>query len=109
MGPPLNEKSMHAVCDSKPALHGSEDAALQFLRDKELGTVSDFHETRALRRKIDMRIMPLLCFVYFLQYLDKTLLNYASVMGVKDHLKGNEYNNLGTMYGSQTTISKRSS
>lgn len=95
--PPLYEKTLEAGCDTKPAIHSSEDAALQFLRENEIGVVADFNETKALRWKIDLRIMPLLMTIYFLQYLDKTLLNYASVMGIKQHLKGNEYNNLGTM------------
>ena len=47
-------------------------------------------ESRAVRRKIDKRI-PLLCAaVYFSQYLDKTLLNYASITGLP--IKGQEYN-----------------
>jgi len=95
-----NEKSVEATPDPKPALDSNEDAALQFLRDKEVGTVAEFHDSAALRRKIDLRVMPLLMGIYFLQYLDKTLLNYAAVMGIKEHLKGNEYNNLGTMYSS---------
>ncbi|CAJ2502856.1 Uu.00g102500.m01.CDS01 [Anthostomella pinea] len=38
---------------------------------------------RKLLRKIDLHIMPLLCIVYGLNYLDKTTLSYASVMGIK--------------------------
>ncbi|KAF2094627.1 MFS general substrate transporter [Rhizodiscina lignyota] len=33
-----------------------------------------------LRRKIDLRVMPLLIFVYFTQFLDKNILSYASIM-----------------------------
>jgi len=100
MESPSNEKSFEATHGPKPALDSNEDAALQFLRDNEVGTVAEFHDSTALRRKIDLRFMPLLMGIYFLQYLDKTLLNYAAVMGIKEHLKGNEYNNLGTMYSS---------
>jgi len=97
---PPDEKSVKATRDPKPALDNNEDAALQFLGDNEVGTVAEFHDSAALRRKIDLRVMPMLIEIYFLQYLDKTLLNYAAVMGIKEHLKGNEYNNLGTMYSS---------
>lgn len=79
-------------------INEGEDAALEFLRQNEVGTVADLNETKALRWKIDLRIMPLLMSIYFLQYLDKTLLNYAAVMGIKEYLKGNEYNNLGTIF-----------
>jgi MFS family permease len=75
------------------------DEALEFLaRGQEAGLILDITETKALRWKIDLRIMPFLIAIYFLQYLDKTLLNYAAVMGIKDHLKGNEYSNLGTIF-----------
>jgi hypothetical protein len=36
-------------------------------------------EDRAVVRKIDMVILPLMCFVFFLQYLDKQSLSYAAV------------------------------
>lgn len=36
--------------------------------------------------------------IYFLQYLDRTLLNYAAVMGIKSHLKGNQFSDLGTIF-----------
>src|SRR3569833_293131 len=38
---------------------------------------------RKLLRKIDYNMMPLLCIVYGLNYLDKTTVSYASVMGLK--------------------------
>lgn len=53
---------------------------------------------KKLRWKIDYRIMPFLMIIYGLQYLDKTLLNYAAVMGIKDHLRGNEFSNTGTIF-----------
>lgn len=40
-------------------------------------------EERRLLRKIDLHLMPLLCVVYGLNYLDKTTVSYASVMGLK--------------------------
>lgn len=36
-------------------------------------------EERALVRKIDMVVLPLMCFIFFLQYLDKQSLSYAAV------------------------------
>ncbi|KAJ7095307.1 MFS general substrate transporter [Mycena belliarum] len=43
-----------------------------------------------LRRKLDMLIPPLCAAVYFTQFLDKTSLNYASIMGLP--ITGQNYN-----------------
>jgi hypothetical protein len=40
---------------------------------------STSEEERAVVRKIDMVVLPLMCFVFFLQYLDKQSLSYAAV------------------------------
>lgn len=49
-------------------------------------------------RKVDMFILPFLCCIYLLMFLDKALLNYAASMGIKKHLKGDEFSNLGTIF-----------
>lgn len=41
-------------------------------------------EERAVVRKIDMVVLPLMCFVFFLQYLDKQSLSYAAVRFVRE-------------------------
>ncbi|SCU96998.1 LANO_0E14928g1_1 [Lachancea nothofagi CBS 11611] len=51
-----------------------------------------------LLRKVDCYILPFLCCTYFFMFLDKALLNYAATMGIKQHLKGNEFSNLGTIF-----------
>ncbi|GAW25286.1 putative MFS allantoate transporter [Rosellinia necatrix] len=43
-------------------------------------------EQAKLLKKIDFHMMPLLCVVYGLNYLDKTTLSYASIMGLKTDL-----------------------
>lgn len=47
-----------------------------------------------------MHLLPPLCILYGLQFLDKTAISYASVMGiVKDtHLIGTQYNWLGSVF-----------
>lgn len=40
-------------------------------------------EGNAVLRKIDLHILPLLMWVYLIQFADKTSLNYASVMGIR--------------------------
>ncbi|EGW33990.1 allantoate permease [Spathaspora passalidarum NRRL Y-27907] len=49
-------------------------------------------------RKLDFAILPILCCIYFLQFLDKTLLNYAAAMGIKANLVGNQFANLSTIF-----------
>lgn len=57
-------------------------------------------DERNLVRKLDMKILPYMCAVGFLQFLDKTSLSYASVLGlIQDtHLQGSEYGLLGSLF-----------
>lgn len=41
---------------------------------------------------------PISLCIYFLQFVDKTLLNYSAVMGIKTNLVGNQFANLGTIF-----------
>ncbi|KAE8419008.1 hypothetical protein BDV36DRAFT_294657 [Aspergillus pseudocaelatus] len=52
-----------------------------------LGTPSTIIEdetNKRLLRKIDMRLMPAMCFTYALQYYDKALLSQAAIFGLRD-------------------------
>ncbi|CAI7664789.1 unnamed protein product [Penicillium bialowiezense] len=57
-------------------------------------------DLRALRRKIDLRLMPYMFCCYILQFLDKVMLNYAAVMGIKKDLNlvGNDFSNTATWF-----------
>lgn len=57
-------------------------------------------ELKSVLRKIDIILMPLMCVAVLLQFLDKTSLNYASLLGLKKdaHLKGQEYSWLGSFF-----------
>ncbi|KAI0407691.1 major facilitator superfamily transporter allantoate [Xylaria palmicola] len=48
--------------------------------------VMSAEDQRKLLRKIDMHMMPFLCVVYGLNFLDKTTLSYASIIGFKTDL-----------------------
>ncbi|KAL2826770.1 MFS general substrate transporter [Aspergillus pseudoustus] len=54
----------------------------------------------ALTRTIDWRILPIMFLAYFLQFLDKVVLNYANVMGIQDDLgmSGNDFSWLATAF-----------
>lgn len=81
------------------SLNSSEyDVAFGFLKDQETGNKINSSLPPKLLRKIDLRILTLLCGIYFLQFLDKTLLNYSAAMGIKENLVGNEFSNLSTIF-----------
>ncbi|OAL47063.1 MFS general substrate transporter [Pyrenochaeta sp. DS3sAY3a] len=77
------------------------DAALNLLKDT--GGVRrpiDAETNKRLLRKIDLHIMPLICIVYFLQYIDKTSISYASVTGIIQDTKlhGNQFNWVASIF-----------
>lgn len=55
---------------------------------------------RRLLRTIDWHLMPIMCAVYCMNYLDKTTLSYASIMGLKEdlHLQGDDYQWLSSLF-----------
>lgn len=70
-----------------PNVDGENAIGLQFyekaqnLDDAELDAAF-----KKVRRKVDTRVLPLLCIAYLLQFLDKLSLNYASSFSFKEDL-----------------------
>ncbi|KAK7701889.1 hypothetical protein SLS64_010023 [Diaporthe eres] len=84
MGNDVLDNSEKAMDSEKQALKTKDaDAALEFLYAEETTIMTDVNE-KDLVRKIDWRIVPLMWACYNLQYLDKTLVNYANVMGLRE-------------------------
>ena len=85
----------------KHANRNDADEALKVLAGHE-GEVIILtpEDERKLLRKIDRNLMPLLCLVYGLNYLDKTTVSYASIMGLKAdiHLIGQDYSWVASMF-----------
>ncbi|KII91137.1 hypothetical protein PLICRDRAFT_173035 [Plicaturopsis crispa FD-325 SS-3] len=80
-----------------------EDDAAKFLRevDADLYAKEATEETyRALVRKLDRRLLPILFITYALQCIDKSCLGYASVFSLTAdlHLKGKEYSWLSSLF-----------
>ncbi|OAG39523.1 hypothetical protein AYO21_06167 [Fonsecaea monophora] len=75
------------------------DGALAFLRNEADASIAELDEKKLLRR-IDRLIMPMLFGVYVLQYIDKSLINYANVMGLsKDtHMSPADFSYLATFF-----------
>jgi len=53
-----------------------------------------------IRRKIDRHILPLMCTLYLIQFMDKTTLGSSAILGIQKatHLTTNQYNWLGTIF-----------
>ncbi|TKA28433.1 hypothetical protein B0A50_03900 [Salinomyces thailandicus] len=76
------------------------DAALDFLRGEAVPGEAETIDERKLVRKIDWMVVPLMFACYLLQFLDKSLLNYAAVMGIREDLDldTNQYANLSLLF-----------
>jgi len=57
-----------------PALEFAGNEVIEFTEEEEVN----------LLKKIDWHILPLLCWVYLIQFAEKTTLNYASLMGIRE-------------------------
>ncbi|KAL8930433.1 MAG: hypothetical protein Q9208_000617 [Pyrenodesmia sp. 3 TL-2023] len=95
----------------KVAKHANDaDEAMKAWAGHE-GEVLEMDEatSKRLLKKIDLHLMPLLCVIYGLNYLDKTTLSYASVMGIKQdiNLTGDDYQWLSSMFYFGELIRKR--
>ena len=104
-GAPLDESKEVQISTSQSQApitnKAGADAALHLL--KETGGVRrpvDAETNKRLLRKIDLHVMPLICIVYFLQYIDKTSISYASVTGIirDTNLHGNQFNWVASIF-----------
>lgn len=82
---------------------GDADEALQTLKiaGNNLDEINVEADTnRRLLRKIDLHVMPMMCLVYGLNFLDKTTLSYTSIMGLETdlNLSKNQYQWLGSIF-----------
>ncbi|KAJ5172154.1 hypothetical protein N7492_004747 [Penicillium capsulatum] len=78
---------------------GKQDGALNLLEDVGHSTILTPENNKTTLRKIDLRLLPILLSIYFLQQLDKSTLSYASVFGLIEdaNLHGQMYSWLGSV------------
>jgi hypothetical protein len=96
----LEEKRRASVAAEKILKHSHDaDEAMKAFESGEIIEIDEATNKRLLKI-IDRNLIPLMCFVYGLNYLDKTTLSYASVMGIKKdiNLVGDDYQWLGSMF-----------
>ncbi|KAB8079008.1 major facilitator superfamily domain-containing protein [Aspergillus leporis] len=96
------EKDVKKYVDPTLQAHAQDaDEALKAFQDFQGETIDlDEATNKRLLRIIDWHMMPIMCLVYGMNYLDKTTLSYASVMGLKPdlNLEGDEYQWLGSLF-----------
>ncbi|KAF4537693.1 MFS general substrate transporter [Lasiodiplodia theobromae] len=82
---------------SKPG--GGQDAALAFAAECPAVPMNEATDHR-VRRKIDRNLLPWMCGLYLLQYLDKTTLSYASSMGITadTNMTASQYSWTGSIF-----------
>lgn len=78
--------------------HARREKAADFLASHD-DTSFTIEEEKAVLRRVDSRILPLLLGAYFFQQLDKSTLSFTSIFGLADdaHLVGTEYSWLGSI------------
>ncbi|OJJ85023.1 allantoate permease family MFS transporter [Aspergillus glaucus CBS 516.65] len=87
--------------EKQPARAHDADEALNAFEELQGEAIElDAGTNKRLLKIIDWHLMPIMCFVYGMNYLDKTTLSYASVMGIKEDLSlvGDQYQWLGSLF-----------
>lgn len=84
-----------------------DDDAADFINDLGRSPILTKEINTRVLRMIDLRLLPILLGIYFLQQIDKTTLSYASVFGLIEdaNLHGQQYSWLGSVvYLSQLVV-----
>ncbi|PLN80254.1 putative MFS allantoate transporter [Aspergillus taichungensis] len=98
--PPTVEAEKHVDPTLEKHAHDA-DEAMQAIQDLQGEAIElDEATNKRLLRRIDWHMMPIMCVVYGMNYLDKTTLSYASVMGIKEDLslKHDQYQWLASLF-----------
>lgn len=78
--------------DGRGELKTARGAAEQAMPESIEHFEPDLSKYSAIIRKVDRHIAPIMFICYFLEFLDKVLINYANVMGLQDQgTKGIEF------------------
>ncbi|KAJ5155280.1 transporter [Penicillium capsulatum] len=82
--------------------HDADEAMKAFAELQGDAIELDESTNKRLLWTIDWHMMPIMCFIYGMNFLDKTTLSYASVMGLKEDLhldpSGDQYQWLGSLF-----------
>jgi MFS family permease len=99
-GDPKDDTITHLEHATATTATKQGDAAARFLADAHVEDASfSYDEERAVLKRIDYRVLPLLLGAYFFQQLDKSSLSYVSIFGIQKDagLVGRQYSWLGSI------------
>lgn len=94
------EQTTTATCNNNNNNNKNVDTAAKWLADACVEDAAfTYEEERAVLRRIDLRVLPLLLGAYFFQQLDKSSLSYVSIFGIQKDagLVGKQYSWLGSV------------
>lgn len=94
-----NSEKKDAHIHAPSTVHGSDiDVGAQLIAETDSSLTPQ--EASRLRAKIDWHVIPLMCIMYLITFMDKTTLGEAAVLGILDgaDLTENQYNWLGTIF-----------
>ncbi|KFY11037.1 hypothetical protein V492_04717 [Pseudogymnoascus sp. VKM F-4246] len=76
------------------------DRAFVYLAAQNQSNLDSNVDLKALRRKVDWHIIPVMTACFALQFVDKVLINYSGVMGIREelHLVGNDFSNASSVF-----------
>ncbi|KAH3671158.1 hypothetical protein OGAPHI_000869 [Ogataea philodendri] len=85
--------------EKKLAVSNNDDQALEYAMEAE-GMIIDDETNKRILCKIDKYLLPIMCSLYAIQYMDKVSNSYASIMGIKTDLNmiGDQYSWTGTVF-----------
>ncbi|EJT99728.1 MFS transporter [Dacryopinax primogenitus] len=90
-----HNEDAQAHIDAEKLKHA--DLAARILGDKQVVVTPE--DNKRILQKTDSIILVILCWVYFLQILDKSVLGYSAVFGLQTdtHLVGSQYSLIGSV------------
>ncbi|TLD14185.1 uncharacterized protein PgNI_04431 [Pyricularia grisea] len=85
-----HEENNASISKNRPVSRGVDTAA-QMIGDRQV-VVTD-EDNKRIRRLTDKRILTILIWIYFLQILDKSVLGYGAIFGMREdcNLTGDQY------------------
>ncbi|KAL4997569.1 major facilitator superfamily domain-containing protein [Aspergillus recurvatus] len=91
--------SITPAVETAPKPTATAEKAAQFLANTTVDRSFTPEEEKAVLRRIDLRVLPLLLGAYFFQQLDKSSLSYVSIFGLVEdaNLVGQQYSWLGSI------------
>lgn len=77
-----------------------EDMAIPSVTKGSIHDIDPEATLRPITRKVDYHLVPLMLLCYFLQFLDKVLINYANIMGLSESIgiRGNDFSWMATAF-----------